>query len=184
MSILHSTHSGHEESHLEWLKIILNAIMPTGVYKRTKYHKEIYRNAKLKNPVRYWKGKKRYEETKIKISLNNKGKHHSLKTEFKKGEKAKNWNGFQKGEKSRLWQGGKSFEKYTLDWTNTLRKSIKERDHYICNICLGDGNVVHHIDYNKKNCNPDNLITLCNSCHNKTNYKREYWVDYFKRIKL
>lgn len=40
-------------------------------------------------------------------------------------------------------------------------------------------NQVHHIDYNKLNCNPNNLITLCKSCHMKTNFNREYWLDYF-----
>ncbi len=34
---------------------------------------------------------------------------------------------------------------------------------------------VHHIDYNKKNDNFYNLIPLCQSCHSKTNYNREYW---------
>jgi len=37
----------------------------------------------------------------------------------------------------------------------------------------------NHIDYNKKNCNPDNLITLCHSCHSKTNHNRNYWVKKF-----
>lgn len=39
---------------------------------------------------------------------------------------------------------------------------------------------VHHIDYNKFNCNPENLITLCKSCHVKTNHNRNYWINYFK----
>jgi len=90
-------------------------------------------------------------------------------------------------EQSHLWQGGKSFETYTIDWTKTLRRSIRERDHYTCQICgkeQGDiAHSVHHIDYNKKNCSPDNLITLCNSCHIKTNTNREYWIEYFLSVK-
>ena len=39
----------------------------------------------------------------------------------------------------------------------------------------------NHIDYDKLNCNPDNLISLCNSCHSKTNYNRNYWINYFER---
>jgi len=82
------------------------------------------------------------------------------------------------------WKGGKSFEPYTTDWTHSLRISIRERDKYTCQICgekQGDKvHNVHHIDYNKKNCNSDNLITLCKKCHGKTNSNREYWIEYFK----
>jgi hypothetical protein len=38
---------------------------------------------------------------------------------------------------------------------------------------------VHHIDYDKKNGDPRNLVSLCKSCHIKTNYNREYWIEYF-----
>lgn len=86
-------------------------------------------------------------------------------------------------EKHPQWQGGKSFEPYTLDWTETLRRSIRERDKYTCCICGKEPSIhCHHIDYDKKNCNPDNLITLCNSCHVKTNHNRDYWIGYFKNI--
>jgi 5-methylcytosine-specific restriction endonuclease McrA len=37
------------------------------------------------------------------------------------------------------------------------------------------------IDYNKKNCNPENLITLCNKCHMKTNHNREKWIKFLKQ---
>jgi hypothetical protein len=86
------------------------------------------------------------------------------------------------GEKCNFWRGGISFEPYSIDWTNTLKRSIRERDHYICQLCNQYGFVVHHIDYNKKNCNPNNLITLCIKCHPKTNNNRDYWVNYFGNI--
>ena len=38
---------------------------------------------------------------------------------------------------------------------------------------------VHHIDYNKLNCMPNNLLSLCDKCHRKTNNNREYWTNYF-----
>ena len=88
-----------------------------------------------------------------------------------------------KGDKSYLWKGGKSFEPYTTDWTHTLKRSIRERDNYTCQVCKieqGDEAFsVHHIDYDKKNCDPKNLVTLCRSCHSKTNQHREYWKEYF-----
>lgn len=42
----------------------------------------------------------------------------------------------------------------------------------------------HPIDYNKKNCDPINLITLCLECHGKTNYKRDYWIEFFKSKRI
>lgn len=84
------------------------------------------------------------------------------------------------GKDNPSWKGGKSFEPYSVDWTNTLKRAIRERDHYQCRICgelqNNEAFHVHHIDYNKQNCNPDNLITLCNSCHSKTNHNRDYWI--------
>lgn len=78
------------------------------------------------------------------------------------------------------WKGGISSEPYSTDWTETLKRSIRERDHYICQLCLKYGNTVHHKDYDKKNCNPINLITLCGSCNTKVNFDRKYWMSYFK----
>ena len=86
-----------------------------------------------------------------------------------------------RGEKSSLWKGGISYEPYSVDWTKTLKRSVRERDHYICQLCNQYGNTVHHIDYNKQNCNLNNLITLCRNCHQKTNFDREYWIECFKK---
>ena len=91
----------------------------------------------------------------------------------------------RKKEKHHNWKGGKSFEPYSLDWTETLRRSIRKRDNYICQLCdkqQGDiAHDIHHIDYNKQNCNPNNLITLCHSCNARVNYKREYWTNFFQQ---
>jgi len=86
----------------------------------------------------------------------------------------------RQGENSFYWKGGISFEPYSVDWTETLRRSIRERDNYTCQLCSQYGNMVHHIDYDKHNCNPVNLITLCRKCHSKTNMNRDYWLNYFK----
>lgn len=90
----------------------------------------------------------------------------------------------KQGVKHPFWNGGSSFEPYTSDWSKTLRRAIRERDHYSCGMCRKQQDDitfdVHHIDYNKKNCSPTNLILLCKKCHAKTNFNREYWVEYFK----
>ena len=118
-----------------------------------------------------------------------KGQHVSQKTEFKKGhklseEKMRKKIEAQTGEKSHLWKGGISFEPYSTDWTRQLKKIIRKRDYNTCQICgkwvVDKKSCIHHIDYNKKNCNPENLIGLCRSCHSKTNSNREKWKQFFK----
>lgn len=110
-----------------------------------------------------------------KISKAMKGKK---KSEIHRKHISETHKGLMVGSKHPQWKGGISFEPYSLDWTETLKRSIRERDNYICQLCSQYGNVVHHIDYDKKNCDPKNLITLCNSCHNKTNHKRNYWKKF------
>ena len=88
------------------------------------------------------------------------------------------------GEKSPLWKGGWRKKDYYPGWTETLKRSIRERDNYICQLCSQYGDIVHHIDYNKHNHNPNNLITLCNPCHSKTNFDRQKWTNYFANIIL
>jgi len=48
------------------------------------------------------------------------------------------------------------------------KKIILERDNYKCQ-CCNTGNkselIVHHIDCDKSNNSPSNLITLCGQCH-------------------
>ena len=88
-------------------------------------------------------------------------------------------------EKCNFWRGGISFEPYSVDWTYTLKRAIRERDKFRCRLCNKDNYlVVHHIDYNKKNSNSDNLITLCPSCHSKTNINREKWKQLFKQLMI
>lgn len=91
----------------------------------------------------------------------------------------------QRGEKGNNWQGGIWHNPYATDWNEALRRKVRERDGYICQLC-GESQIdetpsVHHIDYDKKNSYLDNLITLCNGCHVMTNYNRKYWEKYFNQ---
>lgn len=121
-------------------------------------------------------GKKLTDEHREKIRVSLLGNKNRLGDKLSEVTKLK-MSEAKRGDKAYQWLGGKSFEPYSLDWTKTLKKSIRERDHYICQICLGEGIAVHHIDYNKNNCNPINLITLCRNCHAKTNHNRDYWQE-------
>ncbi len=75
--------------------------------------------------------------------------------------------------------------KYHLFW-NYIRHQIYQRDSFKCQEC-GATNLklhCHHIDYNKENNDFNNLISLCCSCHMKTNYRREDWlIHYTSKIK-
>lgn len=87
------------------------------------------------------------------------------------------------------WQGGKSFEPYPLGWTKTFKEQIRYRDKYTCQLCgvpeveCNRKLAVHHIDYNKDNLSENNLISLCQSCHQKTNFNKDYWEGYFNERK-
>ena len=85
------------------------------------------------------------------------------------------------GEHNPQWVGGHTIE-YPPEWTRSLRKSIKSRDSYKCVLCGQRATDVHHIDYNKYNCDERNLISLCHSCHSRTNTNRRHWIEVFMRM--
>jgi len=86
------------------------------------------------------------------------------------------------------WKGGISYEPYCPVWKDKeYKEDIKLRDG---NKCLNPGCsskkpddlVIHHIDYDKKNCGPNNLITICRSCNGKANIDREWHKDWYTSI--
>lgn len=86
------------------------------------------------------------------------------------------------GDRCYAWKGGLSKEEYPMEWVNHIREEIRERDERRCKLCglpeNGTKHSVHHIDYDKANLDPRNLVTLCKYCHPKTNGKvnnRIYW---------
>jgi len=116
----------------------------------------------------------------------------SLKTRQKMGKWQKGKSKLHmKGSKHWNWQNGISNKPYHFDFNKELKESIRKRDNYICQKCGIHQNKlknyhkklsVHHIDYNKQNSNPTNLISLCTSCHMKTNKNRKSWINYFQKL--
>ena len=92
------------------------------------------------------------------------------------------------GVNSSNWKGGLSFEPYGIEFNKKLKRQVRERDNFTCQMTgcnkkeNGRDHDVHHVDYNKKNNNEDNLITLCMNCHMKTNGNRKYWTFYFQNL--
>jgi len=147
--------------------------------------KELWKNDKYRrNMIAKHTGKKQSEKTKKKRSVAMLGFKHSEKTKEKMRmvKTKEHRENIIKGMLKYFLEQGGSKEPYSVDWTQTLKRAVRERDNYICQVCSKYGNAVHHIDYNKKNSNPDNLITLCGKCHAKTNHKRKEWEEFLKNV--
>ncbi len=181
--------------------------MPTGVYKKTVKHKKKLSEAlKGKNHPMY--GKKHTEESKQKMSEKAKGRKHTAKhkknmSEAKKGKNhpyygkkrsdeykrkmSEALKGKYMGELNSQWKGGISCEPYCDVWIDKeYKESIKERDNYTCQnpLCLCDSSklCIHHVNYVKKDCKPNNLITVCNSSNSRANKDRWVWQDIYERV--
>lgn len=125
-------------------------------------------------------GKKRPEHSK-KIS----GKNHPFY-----GKKRPDIKKRMTGKNNPSYIHGKAYFKYSRKFNESLKKSIKIRDNYICQNCgmtqeehykkYNRDIEIHHIDYDRENCDKNNLITLCKDCNLKANYNRKYWVKYFQ----
>jgi len=147
--------------------------------------KELWKNDKYRrNMIAKHTGKKQSEKTKKKRSVAMLGFKHSEKTKEKMRmvKTKEHRENIIKGMLKYFLEQGGSKEPYSVDWIQTLKRAVRERDNYICQVCSKYGNAVHHIDYNKKNSNPDNLITLCGKCHAKTNHKRKEWEEFLKNV--
>lgn len=159
--------------------------------KMSKAHKGIPKSEEhRRNMSKAKKGHGFTKETLRKIREGNKGKKRSEKTRkrMSRGQQ-KYWSDPENrrkcsGENSPCWKGGISFEPYSIEFTNELRRNIRERDNYICQLCNEKQNGrkfdVHHIDYDKDNSHPKNLITLCRSCNVIVNSDRKVWMRIFQ----
>jgi hypothetical protein len=120
--------------------------------------------AKFRKNAEARRGTKRPQEVGEKISQNRVGKHC--------------------GSDHRCWNGGVSLI-YGQGW-RSFRNSIKKRDGDQCMNpeCCGSGTrlAVHHIDYDKTNRHPQNLITVCTTCNIKANKNRDYWMSLYSGI--
>jgi plasmid stability protein len=121
-------------------------------------------------------------ESKKKLSEAKRGKHCRYPFTVEHKEKLSI---SKSGEKNPAWNGGISKTGYNFEF-DKLKIKIRRRDRFICFICgkkeKEKAHAVHHIDYNKLSIEPNNLITLCHSCHNRTNWRRDNWINYFKNV--
>lgn len=150
---------------------------------------------RLKGKPSPMKGKTRSHEFRRKIAQVTKGernpfwgKKHSEET---KSKISKARTGICSGEDHHNWRGGNSFEPYAPEFNRALKGTIRERDQSTCQLCGARENghplACHHIDYDKANNAPENLVALCtyNGCHSRTAYNRAFYTNLFQaRMKM
>jgi hypothetical protein len=125
------------------------------------------------------KGTHNSPETEIK-----EGQRLSKKTEFKKGHTP--WN--KKGNPTEKLLRRRILEKHNPEFSREFKRSIRKRDNQVCMLCgihrekLKKVLDVHHINYNKFLSIPQNCISLCHSCHPKTNHNKKHWIKFFQNL--
>jgi len=93
-----------------------------------------------------------------------------------------------KGERNSNWKGGISLLPYPFIFNGVIQGQIRERDNNICKLCgklqsLESRKLsVHHIDYNKDNCQFNNLLTLCRRCNSLVNGNRPFWSNFLPQL--
>ena len=152
-----------------------------------------------------WTGRHHKPETREKIRRVRTGAHASEKTRAKlrvahAGEKNHFWGKHHtpesisknslahSGPNHPCYRDGTSNGPYGLGW-NTTRREIRIRDEHLCQHpeCYrpenGKHHECHHIDRNKKNNNPANLILLCYEHHEETRRgNADYWIEYYQAV--
>lgn len=132
------------------------------------------------------KGKKHTIESRKKMSRSHIGKSPSNKGQtgtYKHTDDYKKYmSEINSGNRHPQWLGGISFEPYCYKFNTQLKEQIRDRDNRTCQLCgvkeNGQKLSVHHIHYDKPNCDPD-LVSLCRSCNAKVNFDREYYENWF-----
>lgn len=161
--------------------------------------KEKMRQAKLKNPVRYWSGKKISKEHKGKLfagkatkaptprlgqTLSQHSRHkisQTLKKKYASGKLKSPFTGMKPklGSDSPNWKGGISQIGQKLRTSSEYKKfhdEVLKRDDYTCQYCKHRGgklqvdHVKSFIQFPELRTESKNAITLCVDCHKKVTF--------------
>ena len=103
-------------------------------------------------------------------------------------ERKQEWSEKVSGENNPQWKGGASLEDYAPGFNSKLKRQIRERDEFRCQLCGIHENQmdrkldIHHIDYDKSNHRPDNLASTCRGCNSRVNTNESVWFSYFTAL--
>lgn len=136
-----------------------------------------------------WKGKRHSEETKRKLSKLKSGKNHPFFG--KRGKGTPNWGkGHSEESKKRMsesssgvnhprWKGGIKMCPYSFGFNENLREKIRNQFNGECVISLQKEArkklSVHHINGDKNDHRPENLIPLQGWAHSMIHADEEFW---------
>lgn len=122
-------------------------------------------------------GKNHTRETQEKMSANHSDVSGDKNPRYKSGHRIA-------GEKNPNWKNGLSQKPYHKNFKK-IRPSILERDAYMCQRCGAKSNLaVHHINYDRQDIDPANLITLCKLCNSRVNTLRYAHYQIFSDIMI
>ena len=120
------------------------------------------------------KGKKLSKEHKKKISQWTKSRWED--GTFGSEEHLKKLSNSLKGKNNPNYIDGRSIKPYSRDFYN-MRLDIRERDGNMCKACdrkiKGLQGHIHHVDGDKLNNDPYNLVLLCATCHRRVHNDSE-----------
>jgi len=158
-------------------------------------HKNRFSNLIIRKKYeKYWenkKGRKISAETKLKMSKSHIGKIAGDKNPMKLFKTRKHLSATLQNLPISKWTEFKKFEDYPREFHN-IKEKIRKRDNYRCQECFRHQSElrnkknkqvkldIHHIDFNKKNNNPLNLLSLCRTCHSQTYFNRDKWINYYQ----
>jgi len=163
-------------------------VIKNGNKSRTKKEANIIAGKKLRGVRRspsteFKKGQMPWNEGTIGVTAAN-------KTSFKKGERSSIATEFKKGKEHLCYIDGRGYGRYPSKFNAKLKSKMRKRDGHECKNCEMSEKQhlidykrrleVHHIDYDRQNCNESNLITLCKKCNMLANSDRIYWEKYYK----
>jgi hypothetical protein len=174
---------------------VLNMLREQGIPVRKtmppKSRERLSAHMKRNNPML---GKHHSEELRKKWSLERRGEKHPMWGKHL-SEEIKNKikmtcieRKVSVGELNPNFNGWLSKKPYSLTWDEILKAGIRTRDNHFCMVCNKSESSfreklhIHHIDYDKLNCELTNLVSLCRKCHLLTNYNRTEWTAFFRLL--